>query len=554
MQAIILAAGMGKRLKELTQDNTKCMVKVDGISLIERALGQLDRLGLSKIVIVVGYEGQKLIDYIGTLAVQTPVVYINNDIYDKTNNIYSLALAKEYLLKEDTLLLESDIIFEEAVLRALVDDPRDTLALVDKYERWMDGTVVKLDEEDRIIEFVPGKKFKFSEQDSYYKTVNLYKFSREFARNRYVPFLEAYQKALGNNEYYEQVLSVISILDEPVIKAKRLHGERWYEIDDVQDLDIATTLFAESEDERVSLLGARYGGYWRYPKLLDFCYLVNPYFPPQKLKDELQANFDVLLTQYPSGMRVNALLAAKNFAVRPEHIVVGNGAAELIKEVIWSEETKTEENPLIVCVDAGHGGKDNGSDYKGRYEKDDNLKLAQAVAAYLADKNVKVVMTRSDDTFLRLSERCGIANQSGADYMLSLHRNDGEGNGVETWISASGSEETDALANHIMEALDTAGIQRNRGVKKGTQTGESSNYYINVHSDMPSCIVEMGFINDASDNQLFDEKLDAYAAAIGDAVLATAETYRANKVTDGNGQGTGEAGSGAGDGQGTNHR
>ena len=224
---------------------------------------------------------------------------------------------------------------------------------------------------------------------------------------------------------------------------------------------------------------------------------------------------------------------------------------EIEGEVIWSEETKTEENPLIVCVDAGHGGKDNGSDYKGRYEKDDNLKLAQAVAAYLADKNVKVVMTRTDDTFLRLSERCEIANQSGADYMLSLHRNDGEGNGVETWISASGLEETDALANHIMEALDTAGIQRNRGVKKGTQTGESSNYYINVHSDMPSCIVEMGFINDASDNQLFDEKLVAYAAAIGDAVLATAETYRANKVTDGNGQGTGEAGSGAGDGQGT---
>lgn len=226
-------------------------------------------------------------------------------------------------------------------------------------------------------------------------------------------------------------------------------------------------------------------------------------------------------------------------------------AQEIEGEVIWSEETKTEENPLIVCVDAGHGGKDNGSDYKGRYEKDDNLKLAQAVAAYLADKNVKVVMTRSDDTFLRLSERCEIANQSGADYMLSLHRNDGEGNGVETWISASGLEETDALANHIMEALDTAGIQRNRGVKKGTQTGESSNYYINIHSDMPSCIVEMGFINDASDNQLFDEKLVAYAAAIGDAVLATAETYRANKVTDGNGQGTGEAGSGAGDGQGT---
>mgnify|MGYP002571357692 FL=1 len=341
MQAIILAAGMGKRLKELTQDNTKCMVKVDGISLIERALGQLDRLGLSKIVIVVGYEGQKLIDYIGTLAVQTPVVYINNEIYDKTNNIYSLALAKEYLLKEDTLLLESDIIFEEAVLRALVDDPRDTLALVDKYERWMDGTVVKLDEEDRIIEFVPGKKFKFSEQDSYYKTVNLYKFSREFARNRYVPFLEAYQKALGNNEYYEQVLRVITMLDTPGIKGMRLSGQKWYEIDDEQDLDIATTLFAPDDETRINLMHKRYGGFWRYPGLLDFCYLVNPYYPPKKLKDELRASFDTLLTEYPSGMGVNSLLAAKNFGVHKDNIIVGNGAAELIKSLMESFSGKT---------------------------------------------------------------------------------------------------------------------------------------------------------------------------------------------------------------------
>ena len=252
---------------------------------------------------------------------------------------------------------------------------------------------------------------------------------------------------------------------------------------------------------------------------------------------------------------VKMLLVIAGFELLGRGLSLMQGAQsasqEIEGEVIWSEETKTEENPLIVCVDAGHGGKDNGSDYKGRYEKDDNLKLAQAVAAYLADKNVKVVMTRSDDTFLRLSERCEIANQSGADYMLSLHRNDGEGNGVETWISASGSEETDALANHIMEALDAAGIQRNRGVKKGTQTGESSNYYINVHSDMPSCIVEMGFINDASDNQLFDEKLEAYAAAIGDAVLATAETYRADKVTAGDGQDADGTGSSTGDGQGT---
>ena len=334
MQAIILAAGMGKRLKDLTQDNTKCMVKVNGITLIDRMLHQIEKQHLSRIVIVVGYKGKKLIDYIATLDIQTPIVFVNNPIYDKTNNIYSLALAKEYLKEEDTLLFESDLIFEDAVIDAIVNDPRDTLALVDKYESWMDGTCVKLSPDDDIDAFVPGKKFRFDEINQYYKTVNIYKFSKHFSETHYIPFLEAYQSALGKNEYYEQVLRVITMLDEPQIKAKRLNGELWYEIDDIQDLDIAESMFMSDENKRVDLLAGRYGGYWRYPQLIDFCYLVNPYFPPQKLIDEIKASFEKLLTQYPSGMRVNSLLAAKNFGVHEENILVGNGAAELIKALM----------------------------------------------------------------------------------------------------------------------------------------------------------------------------------------------------------------------------
>ena len=87
MQAVILAAGMGKRLKELTRDNAKCMVKVNGVTLIERTLRILDKKHLSKIVIVVGFAGNKLIDFIKNLHISTPVVFINNQIYDKTNNI-----------------------------------------------------------------------------------------------------------------------------------------------------------------------------------------------------------------------------------------------------------------------------------------------------------------------------------------------------------------------------------------------------------------------------------------------------------------------------------
>ena len=341
MQAIILAAGMGKRLKELTQNNTKCMVKVNGVSLIDRMLHQIQKQNVDRIVIVVGYEREKLKEYIATLGITTPITYIDNPIYDKTNNIYSLSLASDYLCEDDTLLFESDLIFEDSVLDSLVRDPRPTLALVDKYESWMDGTCVKLDEDDNIEAFVPGKKFKFDEIKDYYKTVNIYKFSKDFSKTHYVPFLDAYQKALGENEYYEQVLRVITMLDDPVIKAKRLTGQKWYEIDDIQDLDIATSIFTPDEDEKVALLQGRYGGYWRYPKLLDFCYLVNPYFPPQKLVDEIKANFDKLLRDYPSGMRVNSLLAAKNFGVHQENILVGNGAAELIKSLMERISGKT---------------------------------------------------------------------------------------------------------------------------------------------------------------------------------------------------------------------
>lgn len=333
MQAIILAAGMGKRLKELTSEATKCMVKVNGVAMIDRMMGHLDKLGLSRIVVVVGYEGQKLMDYIDALGVSTPIVYVDNNVYNKTNNIYSLYLAKDYLVQEDTILLESDLVFEEAVLHRLINHPYPSLVLVDKFESWMDGTVVTLDEQDNIKSFVAKREFDFNRIDEYYKTVNIYKFSKEFSELYYVPFLEIYCKALGTNEYYEQVLKVITFLEDPHIKAVKLEGEKWYEIDDVQDLDIAETIFLEGE-EKLARFQKRYGGYWRYPKMLDFCYLVNPYFPNQKLIAEMQANFQTLLTQYPSGMQVNSLVAAKNFGLKEAQVIVGNGAAELIKSLM----------------------------------------------------------------------------------------------------------------------------------------------------------------------------------------------------------------------------
>ncbi|MDE6680065.1 MAG: NTP transferase domain-containing protein, partial [Muribaculaceae bacterium] len=333
MQAIILAAGMGRRLGEFTSDNTKCMLEVNGVRLIDRMLRQLQHLRLSRYVIVIGYEGEKLKNYLIKNYPSLPIEFVENHVYDRTNNIYSLWLARGFMAEEDTLLLESDLIYEDSILEAAVNSREPNVALVSKYETWMDGTMVRIDDDNNIVNFIPKKAFKYSDTDYYYKTVNIYKFSREFITHHYLPFLEAYIKVLGENEYYEQVLRVITLIDTAGIKALPITGRYWYEIDDVQDLRIAETIFATPE-ERLRKLQHSFGGYWRFPGLLDFCYLVNPYFPRRRMIDEMKANFEPLLRDYPSGMGVNSLLAGKYFGIRQSYVVVGNGAAELIKSLM----------------------------------------------------------------------------------------------------------------------------------------------------------------------------------------------------------------------------
>ena len=367
MQALILAAGMGRRLGEKTRNNTKCMIEVNGVRLIDRVLNQLKSHDIDRVVIVAGYCRESLMSHVGDDYQGIPIHWIINPIYDKTNNIYSLALAKDELVKDDTLLIESDLIFEDELLQMIFEDPRPNVALVAKYETWMDGTMVCIDDQNNITNFVPKQAFTYANVDSYYKTVNIYKFSKEFSRGVYVPFLEAYSAVMGNNEYYEQVLRVITLLDSANLKALPIGNTRWYEIDDIQDLDIAEALFAQGTD-RMKRYFARYGGYWRFPQLLDFCYLVNPYFPPMRMKDELRANFDVLLTEYPSGMRVNSMLAGKYFGVSSDYIIVGNGAAELIKSLT--------ETAIKGCI---------GIVYP-TFEEYPNRKIASDIIAYIPEK------------------------------------------------------------------------------------------------------------------------------------------------------------------------
>ncbi|WP_414931750.1 aminotransferase class I/II-fold pyridoxal phosphate-dependent enzyme [Vibrio europaeus] len=329
MQVLIPAAGMGSRLGRYTSEKTKCMVEVNGKTLVERALDTLANYNIDRFIFVVGYQKDKLVELLGDSYKGIPIKYIHNDKYYETNNIYSIYLAKDILAEDDTILIESDLIFEEEIIKKVITNPYPNLAVVDRYRRWMDGTVVTIDESYDILDFISGRKFNYDDAGKYYKTVNIYKFSKEFLINKYIPFLEAYSIALGKNEYYEQVLKIVNLLETKDLKAFPLNGEKWYEIDDAQDLDNAQVIFSDREKKSTDLT-KRYGGYWRFDGLVDFCYLVNPYFPTNKMLDEFKYSFDVLLREYPSGARVQSLLAAKLFNCNENQIVVGNGAAELI--------------------------------------------------------------------------------------------------------------------------------------------------------------------------------------------------------------------------------
>ena len=184
MQALILAAGMGRRMGKYTESATKCMVTVAGKTLLERAVEALKEAGINKLILVIGYEAEKVREYVAIKNFGIQIEYVYNYDYETTNNIYSLYLARDYLEKDDTILLESDLIFESEIIKKVVESKEKNMAVVAKYEHWMDGTVVVLDHKKRIIDFIDKTRFKYEDADSYYKTVNIYKFSKEFSDKR----------------------------------------------------------------------------------------------------------------------------------------------------------------------------------------------------------------------------------------------------------------------------------------------------------------------------------------------------------------------------------
>ncbi len=184
---------------------------------------------------------------------------------------------------------------------------------------------------------------------------------------------------------------------------------------------------------------------------------------------------------------------------------------------------------LTVCIDPAHGGFDNGTkDDSGRLEKNDTLNIALALKEHLEGFGVKVVMTRSDDSYLSVEERAAAANNAAADLTVSIHRSStsvfgSDIHGFEAWINNASPEKDKAFAQHIMNKLQEIGISENKGVRVGYDNDKTVNYSMTEQTKMPCVLLDMGYITSSIDNQLFDANLEAYARAIGNGIIESAE-------------------------------
>lgn len=321
MQALMLAAGTGSRLGKYTNDQTKCMVTVGDKTLLEHTAIALKNVGINRFIIVIGHEGARLEAYAKEKITDMELVFVDNKDYATSNNIYSLYLAGEELKKDDTILVESDLIYDESLLQNMIDAKEDNVVAVAPYEAWMDGTLVTLDAEKNVAQLIEKQNFHFVDEDQYFKTVNIYKFSKEFSRDIYLPFMEEFMKDYGLNQYYEMVLKVVAEKKAAVLSAYVLGDEKWYEIDDVQDLKIANTLFMPVEKKYDAY--ARFdGGYWRFDNLVDFTSPYTASFPTKRMIEQMQFMERKTIGYRSADIRVCRLLASKILHIDEEYLVV----------------------------------------------------------------------------------------------------------------------------------------------------------------------------------------------------------------------------------------
>jgi len=315
MKAIILAAGRGIRLRPLTHRTPKCLLEINGTTILENCLQNLEAVGVSKTVIVVGHLKELIIDKIGPSYKGMPIEYIVAKDYETTNNIVSLWCAR-HEFTEDFFLIESDVFFGPDLLPKLAKKKTNT-AVVDHYQPGMNGTA-----------YIYGQlqmNYCGDLKDAY-KTVNIYLF-KEDSLDAISQCLDDYVKAGFTNYYYESIFNPLGVGDE----IKGYLYKNWAEVDDIEDLKKAQYKFSSIE-EKYNTVSNLHGYFWPY-EVTDYCHLYNMYFPPKQMMDYFHTYLDKLVGTYPSGHKELVYYLSEWLNISPEHLAIGNGASELIRVI-----------------------------------------------------------------------------------------------------------------------------------------------------------------------------------------------------------------------------
>ena len=242
MKGFILSAGMGTRLDPLTRTCPKCMVHVAGRPMMEYQLDALKRAGVDNCTIVVGYMAESVRGHFGATYRGVSLSYVENKIYAETNNLYSFWLAKAEL-NEDVLLLEGDLVFNDQLVRQLVQMDEQNVAVVDRFRSNMDGTVILASggfADSMVLKSDQGSEFDYGPA---LKTVNIYRLSRETLMQAIVPEMEAFLAKGRTGMYYEAVFSSLIESGRMSMAVMNTGNNKWAEIDTLSDLRDAHRMF-----------------------------------------------------------------------------------------------------------------------------------------------------------------------------------------------------------------------------------------------------------------------------------------------------------------------
>jgi histidinol-phosphate/aromatic aminotransferase/cobyric acid decarboxylase-like protein/choline kinase len=327
MKAIILAAGSGNRMRPFTLTTHKTLLKIGDRTLLDRIIDSLVENSVTEIIVVTGYQEKEVKEHLVCEHPSLKFTFVNNPRYAETNNICSLALAFEEIpIDDDIVLIESDLVVESSIFSRLFASPHSNVALVDRYGTGMDGTVVTVI--DGVIRNVipPHQQesdFNFSDK---YKTLNIYKFSKDFCNGVFKNLLTYYAKVIDSQCYYEVILGIIIAMQREDIHAEILDGERWAELDDPNDFGSGNYIFDPSS--RYSTVSTAQGGYWNYD-LLDFCFLRNMHFPTGGVISELRNSLPSLIHNYGSSQKTLNRKLSYHLLCQEDRVVLLNGAAQV---------------------------------------------------------------------------------------------------------------------------------------------------------------------------------------------------------------------------------